>query len=150
LDTHTLEYVLNQLKEKPDEDRIKYLVTRTSWSRAHTEFQRYLSGLVPATHLVSLPEGDGDMEDIKSIMSKMGKLRVARDDIILRKMDCNRCHRNCETLFIDGKIKELHTGYALGDDGLWTQHSWGVDSNNKIIETTKPRIIYLTSFSWSD
>jgi len=144
MDPEQLKYVLNKLREKPDENRVKFLTSRDWWSSIHTKFQKYLTNLVPATHLVSLPEGD--TKDIKSILSGKGNLRVSKDDIILNKMNTNQCHENTATLFQQGKIKELHTGYALSDDGLWRQHSWGVDVNGKIIETTE-RLIYLTSFS---
>ena len=34
-------------------------------------------------------------------------------------------------------------GYALSTDGLWCQHSWGVDAEDgRIIETTERRVRY--------
>jgi hypothetical protein len=136
------QYVLNKLKEKPDENKIEFLTSQIYWSDIHTKFQKYLSNLVPSTHLVA------DIDDIASILLGTGKLRIVKDNVILNKMKKSNCHDNCAKLFKKGKLKELHTGYALSDDGLWRQHSWGISSNNKIIETTIPRLIYLTSFSW--
>jgi hypothetical protein len=34
-------------------------------------------------------------------------------------------------------------GYALAPDGLWRQHSWGVDAEDgRIVETTVRRVCY--------
>ena len=147
MEPELLQYVLDKLSENPDENRINIFTSRDLWSNTHRIFQKFLSNLVPITHLISLSEGN--LADINSILSGMGKLRVAKDDVILTKMNRNDCYDNCAKLFIEGKIKELHTGFALSNDGLWKQHSWGVDFNNIIIETIEPCLIYLTSFDWN-
>ncbi|MEV6638263.1 hypothetical protein AB0M54_46845 [Actinoplanes sp. NPDC051470] len=53
--------------------------------------------------------------------------------------DVGECHRNVAVLWIDGAIESIGTGYALSDDGLWRQHSWGLASNGVLIETTDER-----------
>ena len=35
----------------------------------------------------------------------------------------------------------IATGYALSDDGLWRQHTWGI-LRDGILETTEARIEY--------
>jgi hypothetical protein len=58
-------------------------------------------------------------------------------------MERSACHANVARLWI-AKISGLigiGTGYALSDDGLWRQHSWGIRRNG-ILETTKPRMKY--------
>lgn len=52
----------------------------------------------------------------------------------------SRCHQNVATLYAKGKLK-ICTGYALSDDGLWRQHSWGLDRGT-IVETTEVRVLY--------
>jgi hypothetical protein len=49
--------------------------------------------------------------------------------------DDGECHRNVAILWIDA----IGTGYALSDDGLWRQHSWGVDRAGTVVETTTIR-----------
>jgi hypothetical protein len=38
-------------------------------------------------------------------------------------------------------IISIATGYALSDDGLWRQHSWGI-LREGVLETTKVRVKY--------
>jgi hypothetical protein len=54
------------------------------------------------------------------------------------------CHTNVSVLFfLTGGTVRIATGYALSADGLWRQHSWGVDSEDgQIVETTVPRLGY--------
>jgi hypothetical protein len=44
------------------------------------------------------------------------------------------CHANVARLWIDGGVDAAGTGYAL-HDGLWRQHSWGVDHDGTVLET---------------
>jgi len=57
--------------------------------------------------------------------------------------DDNACHGNVAVLWIDGQIASIGTGYALSDDDLWRQHSWGVDADGVVVETTFPRSGYV-------
>lgn len=45
------------------------------------------------------------------------------------------CHEQVAKLWADGEIAAVGTGYALSEDGLWRQHSWGVDRDGKNLET---------------
>lgn len=54
----------------------------------------------------------------------------------------NGCHANAAMLWTDGTVAAIGTGYALSDDGLWRQHSWGVDADGTPVETTAARISY--------
>ncbi len=56
--------------------------------------------------------------------------------------DDNACHANAAVLWIDGTVAAIGTGYALSGDGLWRQHSWGVDADGAPVETTAARISY--------
>lgn len=60
-------------------------------------------------------------------------------DLTKRKMvkgKDGQCHTNTANLFLNKDIS-ITTGYALRDDGVWIQHSWGFDGK-QIIETTLP------------
>ncbi|WP_430790583.1 hypothetical protein [Actinoplanes sp. G11-F43] len=57
--------------------------------------------------------------------------------------DDNGCHANAAMLWTDGMVAAIGTGYALSDDGLWRQHSWGVDADGAPVETTAARISYV-------
>jgi hypothetical protein len=52
------------------------------------------------------------------------------------------CHGNVGRMFLAGKLMAICTGWALGDDGKWRQHSWGLDHKGKIVETTVKNIRY--------
>ena len=58
-------------------------------------------------------------------------------------MERSECHRNIAALWIakQGGLVGIGTGYALSDDGLWRQHSWGIRRNG-ILETTVGRVKY--------
>ncbi|RZT77219.1 hypothetical protein EV382_0365 [Micromonospora violae] len=57
--------------------------------------------------------------------------------------DAGKCHRNVAVCWIDGAIESIGTGYALSADELWRQHSWGVDSDGAVVETTDERRAYV-------
>ncbi len=53
------------------------------------------------------------------------------------------CHQNVSTVW-QSKVPKLiavGTGYALSEDGLWRQHSWGV-LRDGLLETTVVRVKY--------
>lgn len=55
----------------------------------------------------------------------------------------NGCHQNVASLWKSPKrrIIGVATGYALSEDGLWRQHSWGV-LRDGLLETTERRDKY--------
>ena len=55
----------------------------------------------------------------------------------------SRCHSNTAALWEANADKGLKivSGWALGDDGLWRQHTWGF-WKGKVIETTVPSEAY--------
>ena len=61
----------------------------------------------------------------------------------LRKGKKSKCHNNVASLWRSRRrpIVAIGTGYALSDDGLWRQHSWGI-MRSGLIETTAPRTKY--------
>jgi hypothetical protein len=63
--------------------------------------------------------------------------------VTLKKMQSSMCHQNIATVwrFQKPPIVSIATGYALTEDGLWRQHSWGVLQNG-LLETTQERTRY--------
>ena len=62
-----------------------------------------------------------------------------------RKMrgDPCQCHSNSANLWDRNRDKlSIATGYALSDDGMWRQHTWCVDRDNRVVETTEDRLLY--------
>jgi hypothetical protein len=66
--------------------------------------------------------------------------------ILMRPRVSGQCHMNSAIMWAheNGPRKRLRvaTGYALSDDTIWRQHSWIVDGQGRVRETTLPREIY--------
>lgn len=71
-----------------------------------------------------------------------GEMREGRD---ARRVDGMRglCHDNCMRMAATDPTLTHHYGYAVGADMCWYQHSWLVDMDDRVVETTLPRIAYL-------
>ena len=56
----------------------------------------------------------------------------------------HNCHANAAMMLVTSKGDvRIASGYALSDDGLWRQHSWGIDAHDgHILETTERRLRY--------
>jgi hypothetical protein len=52
------------------------------------------------------------------------------------------CHRNAAAMWRAGVAAAIGTWYALSADSLWREHSWGWNSQGRLLETTEPRIRY--------
>lgn len=63
--------------------------------------------------------------------------------IVLKEMARSACHQNVSALWRARKfgLVGIATGFALSDDGLWRQHSWGI-LRDGILETTQARLKY--------
>lgn len=61
----------------------------------------------------------------------------------LKMMRSSSCHQNVASVWAKRKfgIVAIATGYALSEDGLWRQHSWGI-LRDGILETTEARLKY--------
>jgi len=67
---------------------------------------------------------------------------LMKGHVISRMMEEGYCHENVSELWFEkDALDGIGDGYALSDDGLWRQHSWGI-KNNEIIETTSRRMKY--------
>jgi hypothetical protein len=59
------------------------------------------------------------------------------DGLHFAKGKAHDCHDNVCTLVKKDPTVQTATGYGLDKkEGVWYRHSWGVDKDNKIVETT--------------
>src|SRR3569833_866979 len=55
----------------------------------------------------------------------------------------NNCHRNCALIWQqDSAAYSIEPGYTLSADGLWRQHTWLIDKQGTLTETTTERTAY--------
>ena len=61
----------------------------------------------------------------------------------LKVMNSSSCHQNVAAVWKARRfgIVAIATGYALSEDGLWRQHTWGI-LREGVLETTKARLKY--------
>jgi hypothetical protein len=52
------------------------------------------------------------------------------------------CHHNAVALWRSGEAAAMGSGYALSEDRLWREHTWGIAHDGQLIETTEPRTAY--------
>jgi hypothetical protein len=53
----------------------------------------------------------------------------------------SQCHFNISSLYMDGRIEFICTGYALAKDGGWRSHTWGL-LDHRVVETTNRYLAY--------
>ena len=68
---------------------------------------------------------------------------VISGPITLKVMKAGSCHHNVAAVWTKRRfgIVGIATGYALSEDGLWRQHSWGI-LREGVLETTEARVKY--------
>jgi hypothetical protein len=87
--------------------------------------------------LVAPPKSDPDLP----ILLEAGF--VMAGPIKLKQLKSSMCHQNVAAIWKSRKfgIVAVATGYALSEDGLWRQHSWGI-LRDGVLETTEARVKY--------
>ncbi len=113
-----------------------FLKSKPWWTDIHALLEEKLNNIFPNTLVVSMPNSDiVKYEDVNKIFTN--------PKVILLKMIDNQCHDNVDELLRLGKIDTIAYGYALSEnDFRWREHSWGI-KNDKIIETTTIRKVYV-------
>ena len=90
---------------------------------------------------VCLPEYEEDLENIL----EYGQFWLGYNAERIPGEPC-QCHENSALLWRENRdVTNICTGYALSEDGMWRQHSWLIHRkprSNKIVETTRPRVLY--------
>ena len=131
----------------PDEDehdrlRRLYAARVAEQDHAHPGYgeawERFADELLKhgGTHVVPPLQPDRLIE----VLRADGQFRGATTDV--EPGPPSDCHRNAVAIWRSGRALAIGTGYALSDDGLWREHSWGVASDGAVIETTEPRLRY--------
>ena len=98
--------------------------------------RRLLLGL-GGIHLVAPTSRDATL----SLMIDAGF--VMAGPVVRRTMGKSQAHRNVAEIWVkkQHELVGIGTGYALSADGLWREHSWGLQREG-ILETTAPRVKY--------
>ncbi len=136
---------LIQLESKLEpykKENLEWCTKSSYWTNDHMAMQELVEKIVPNTHVVAIL--DDNSHAMKKRIYEKCTLRIVNNDLIFNQMRPCYCHNNVSKLFKKGLIKEFHSGFALMEDREWRFHSWGVDFDDKIIETTLPRQAYLT------
>ena len=111
-------------------------VTHHGYRAAFAEFSQVL--LANGGDLV-VPPGATDI--MIGPVGEMGSLQSV-GDLEVRPMEANNCHVNAATLWRGGEVPSVSTGYAMSEDRLWREHSWGLTADGAIVETNAPRVLY--------
>ncbi len=125
------------------DDDIKFLISRPWYKSEQNHYNKInikLNEICPKTHIVAPLISHVDLT--KNNFTDCIDFDSDKTNIILFQMEEGYCHDNCEELLKKKLIKKIYTGYALSPDGKWRFHSWGVDQDNNLIETTSVRIMY--------
>jgi hypothetical protein len=68
--------------------------------------------------------------------------QVATGEVALIAGEPSRCYANVAAMwYATGALMRIATGYALGDDGTWHPHAWGL-GKGCVIETTERQHTY--------
>jgi hypothetical protein len=108
------------VSEQPDLKRLKALLLRMG-----------------GDFLVAPPKPDPDVP----MLLESGFLTGG--PVKLKIMNASSCHQNVAAVWKGRRfgIVAVATGYALSEDGLWRQHSWGI-LRDGVLETTVGRLKY--------
>jgi hypothetical protein len=123
-----------------DSEQKKFLQGRLRKAMAEQPDLRRLKSILlrfGGDFLVAPPKLDPDVPDL------LVRGFLMSGPVSLKSMKANSCHQNIAGIWKARRfgIAGIATGYALSDDGLWRQHSWGI-SRNGVLETTVERLKY--------
>jgi hypothetical protein len=109
---------------------------RSSFPESYEDFDGVYTELqaVAPGHIISWDESP-DSAILPIIAANGGE--YATKGLTLVKGTPQECHSNVARLYLDGKVEKFATGYA-NKHGLWFRHSWGLDAQDRIVETTTP------------
>lgn len=122
------------------EDEIKFLRSRVHRWKIHDDFQNFLDEHVPGTWIVPVCD-----DELNNALMRMDKIfaPILGDRVVIRHMEDSMCHDNCEILQSREPDLVWYIGWVLSEDARWRSHSWMVDVEGNVIETTEERLIYL-------
>ena len=77
-----------------------------------------------------------------NLMLTSGEL-IPSQFVVQKTGSPSKCHTNSARLWIKNPIaNRIATGYGLSDDGMWRHHSWIVNRDGSLTETTVKRLAY--------
>ena len=130
------------LKQTPTSESIARLKAKSWWTNKHALLNEVLTKIVPNTHLVAHPS---DTQELEACLKFAGNILPSKTrELKMTPMKVSRCHDNSLKLYMSGKVSQMRSGYALSGDGLWRHHSWCIDKEGRIVETTEPRLVYVS------
>ena len=108
-------------------------------SKAQPDLKSFRLSLLAFGGLEFVPPGKPD-PDLSELLSSG---RLITEPIVMEQLDEGHCHENVAELWLSRErgLTAIGTGYALSEDGLWRQHSWGM-RDDQIVETTSERLKY--------
>jgi hypothetical protein len=96
--------------------------------------------------LVLLPAGWGPPPEFQQpwIRWQSDSGQLIDVPITIKRKTKSGCHQNVATIWRRKQygIAAIGSSYALSDDGLWRDHTWGILHDGGILETTMPRKRY--------
>jgi hypothetical protein len=125
--------------EIPDDERIDSLKSKPWFNDNDDKLNTVLNKFAPETHIVAFPHTHIEIYDK---LDKCELFDINKNNIKLIEMKTSGCHDNCDILYEKDNSIKIFSGYALSLDGLWRFHSWCIDKDNCIIETTESRLLY--------
>lgn len=107
--------------------------------------QKIVAELSPGSHVVAF---HCDMAKLcaKLIVALNPTPVIIKDEktqLVMRPGTPGDSHNNVSKLFVGRMVRDWMQGYALDIDGRWRNHSWGLDNQGRVVETTDRRLIYL-------
>jgi hypothetical protein len=100
-----------------------------------------MSQLITATNPGTLVCPPMNIEpDLDKLLTRMQSWDGS--EVITRRGNVSACHSNTARLWESGDVAGIATGYALSEDGLWRQHTWGISASGEPVETTLLRSAY--------
>lgn len=95
--------------------------------------------VLPLYHELSGAQRSRQRYETQRIL-EAGQTRFGSVATLVAMVESN-CHVNTANLFTQGR-GSIASGFALSDDGLWREHSWLLDGQGRIVETTVLRLLY--------
>jgi len=130
------------------QSQIQFLTNKPWWTSSHHTINDFLQKVYPAelTHLAANPDDKPEVDALMGLITNKQQVQIIRStdtNTISRPMISSACHDNSAALVKSGKADCMITGFALSPDGLWRHHSWCMDADGIVIETTKSRLVYV-------
>ena len=130
-----------------------YFKSKSCWTMNHDLVNNFLKSIVHGTQLVPHHDDKPEISQLLKLQEDMENTDLASEilnitisdntNTILRIMKPNCCHANSLDLVENNYAEKMYTGFALCHNGYWWFHSWAIDFDSRIIETTVPKLIYI-------